>query len=165
MARSTYAGSVTATSPAPDDIVQRAVVDARPRWRRLLAPASATVALAAAAGYLYAVDPNEPGHYPLCPTQALLGMDCAGCGCLRGTHALLHGDLAAALDHNVLLVVLAPLLVVLGVRWFRRAWRGERPAVTRAQFQRGNRLMIASLVAVLAFGVVRNFVPYLSSGA
>ncbi len=149
----------------PDEIVVPARTDARPRWRRLLAPGAAAAGLVAAGALLYAVDPNEPGHYPVCPTRLLFGMDCAGCGTLRGTHALLHGDIAGAADHNVLLLVMVPFLLVLGGRWVARAWRGERPAVTAEQFRRGNRQMIIALVLVLAFGLVRNFVPYLSSAA
>ena len=50
------------------------------------------------------------------------------------------------------------------LRWFLRSWRGESPEVTYAQFRRRNVWMVASLVVVLAFGVVRNFVPFLGSG-
>lgn len=63
------------------------------------------------------VDPNEPGRYPTCPTQAILGIDCPACGTLRGVHALTRGRVLEALDHNLLLLVAAPL-AVLGVwRW------------------------------------------------
>jgi hypothetical protein len=75
--------------------------------------------------YLGAVDPNEPGHYPLCPTQALLGVDCPGCGGLRCVHALTRGDIVGALDHNALAVlVLLPLAVITWALWVRREWRG-----------------------------------------
>lgn len=147
-----------------DDIVVAAHCDERPRSRRLLAPLGTLAGSVLALGYLAAVDPNEPGHYPLCPTRALFGVDCPGCGLLRGTHDLVTGDIRGALDHNVLIVVLVPLAIVLWVRWFQRAWRGETPAVTFAQFRRRNAILVVSLVAILVFGVVRNFVPYLGSG-
>lgn len=118
-----------------------------------------------ALGYLFAVDPNEPGHYPLCPTKALLGIDCPGCGCMRGLYALTHGDLAGAADHNLLLLLAVPFALVLWVRWLMRAWRGVSPAVSMRAFRLRNRVMIIALVAILAFGVVRNFVPYLDSAA
>ena len=149
---------------AEDQVVEAARVDERPRGRRLVAPMAALVGAVVALGYLAAVDPNEPGHYPVCPTQALLGVDCPGCGLMRGTHALVTGDVQGALDHNILLVVVVPLLAVLWVRWLRNAWRGSTPAVTREQFRRRNALMIGGLVVLLAFGVVRNLVPYLGSG-
>ncbi len=104
-----------------------------PRGRRLVAPLA--VGAAAVAGFVYvgAVDPNQPGHYPLCPTQALTGLDCPGCGGLRCVHSLARGDLVGALDHNALAVlVLLPLAVVAWAVWVRREWRGpersEEPA-------------------------------------
>lgn len=149
---------------ADEDIVVPALVDSRSRRRRLLAPLATGVVVVGGLGYLAAVDPNTPGHYPLCPTRALFGLDCPGCGALRGTHDLVTGNLAGALDHNILLVVFLPLAVVLWVRWVMRAWKGQTPAVSRAVFQRRTTVMITTLVAILAFGVIRNFVPYLGSG-
>lgn len=153
----------TATVPS-EDVAIPAQHDHRSRGRRLLAPLATLAGTGIALGYLAAVDPNEPGHYPLCPTQALFGIDCPGCGILRGTHDLVTGDLRGAMDNNVLLVVFVPLAVVLWVRWVVRAWRGETPAVSRSQLQRRNTLVATSLVLLLAFGVVRNLVPYLGSG-
>jgi hypothetical protein len=149
---------------ASDDIVVPAQVDERSRRHRMLAPLATGVGVLGGLGYLAAVDPNTPGHYPLCPTQALFGLDCPGCGALRGTHDLITGNVAGGLDHNVLLIVFLPLAVVLWGRWVVRAWRGRTPAVSRAVFQRRTTVMITVLVAVLAFGIVRNFVPYLGSG-
>jgi hypothetical protein len=153
-----------ATAFAPEDVVVHAHVDERSRTRRLIPPVAALVGAFAALGYLAAVDPNQPGHYPLCPTRALFGVDCPGCGLMRGTHDLVTGNVGGALDHNVLLVVLVPLSVVLWVRWTRRAWRGRSDAVTYAQFRRRNATLLVGLAVVLAFGVIRNFVPYLGSG-
>lgn len=147
-----------------EDVVESARLDTRPRRRRLVAPVVTLAASIAALAYVAAVDPNQPGHYPLCPTQAFLGVDCPGCGMMRGTHDLVTGNLAGALDHNVLLLGVFPLVMVLWVRWLLRAWRGRTPAVTYAQFRRRNATMIVVLALVLVFGVVRNFVPYLGSG-
>lgn len=147
-----------------DGVVVPARQDRRPRSRRLLAPLATLAGTAAALGYLAVVDPSEPGHYPLCPTRALFGVDCPGCGAMRGLHALITGDVPRALDHNVLLIVMVPLAVVLWVRWTARAWSGRSPALTSAQVHRRTSLLILSLVLLLAFGVVRNLVPYLGSG-
>ena len=147
-----------------DEIVEAAVVDPRPMGRRILAPIGVAAAGLAGCSFLYAVDPNEPGHYPLCPTRALLGIDCPGCGLMRGTYDLLHGNVAGAVDHNLLIPVLVPIVLVLWLGWMRRAGTGVRPAVTRGQFRWRNRLLLVGLVLMLVFGVVRNFVPYLGSG-
>lgn len=76
------------------------------RWRRVAVAALPLGALA----YVGVNNPSAAGSvYPACPSQVVFGVDCPGCGGLRGTHALLHGDVLTALDHNVLL----PFLLVL----------------------------------------------------
>jgi hypothetical protein len=148
------------------EIVQPVIQDHRPRWRRLLAPATAAAAVVVGCGFVYAVDPNRAGQpYLPCPTQAIFGVDCPGCGATRGMYALLHGDIPRMLDHNILLAAFVPVVLVFFARWVAHAWSGTRPAVTRVQARRQTRLAIAVLIGALAFGVVRNFVPYLGSAA
>ncbi|MEV6111922.1 DUF2752 domain-containing protein [Streptomyces sp. NPDC052109] len=71
-------------------------------WRRLAVPAGVLAAVAGAFAYVGAVDPNEPGHYPVCPLYRLTGLYCPGCGGLRSAHAFVHGDLLTALHDNAL---------------------------------------------------------------
>jgi len=151
------------TTSTPE-VVLPARVDTRSRLVRMRMPVAVLLAAGAGLGYLAVVDPNQPGHYPLCPTKYLLGIDCPGCGLMRGTHDLLHGNVAGALDHNVLIAVLAPLAVIAWLVWAWRSWTGRYPAVTRLHARRRNHVMIFSLVVLVAFGVVRNLVPYLGSG-
>lgn len=122
------------------------------------------VGVIAATGLVWAVDPNEPGHYPMCPTMALFGIDCPGCGGLRATHALAHGDVATAFDHNALFVVMVPVLVALWALWMRRAWTGVTPPLTRRREIVARTAPIVVLIVVMVFAVVRNFVPFLPSG-
>jgi Protein of unknown function (DUF2752) len=156
-------GTETQVSAAADSAIA-GYLDTRSRRRRMIAPTATIVGTAAALGYLGMVDPSEPGHYPLCPTNALLGVDCPGCGMLRGTHALLTGDVPRALDHNLLLLVLVPLTLVLLARWTRQAWRGVVPDVSARAFRLRTRVIVVGMVLVLAFGVLRNLLPYLGSG-
>lgn len=149
---------------ADTDVVSPARVDARPRARRMLGPMLTLGGAALALGYLRVVDPNSPGHYPLCPTRALFGVDCPGCGGLRATHDLLCGNVSGALDHNVLIVVFIPVAIYFWVRWAVRAWRGRTPETTYGEFRRRNQVLVVAMVLLLVFGVVRNFVPYLGSG-
>lgn len=142
----------------------QARTDSRPLWRRVAAPVAVGAAAVAACAYLSVVDPNEAGHYPVCPSRALLGVDCPGCGGMRGMYCLLHGDVSGALDHNVLLLVIVPVAVGLWALWLVRAIRGRYPQVSARQFRMRNRLLVLSLVLLIGFGVLRNFVPYLGSG-
>jgi len=133
------------------------------RARRLRAPLAVGAGVALASLYLGLVDPNVPGHYPLCPTKALTGLDCPGCGGLRATHALLHGDVRGALDHNAFIVlVVLPLAVLLWVRWVWREWKGPQPDPDGGpdrpvEVGVPSPALLWSLVAVAAvFTVVRN---------
>ena len=114
----------------------------------------ATLAAAGAGACLYValVDPNTSSAYPQCPLRAMTGWDCAGCGGLRATHALLTGDLPRAVDHNLLVVLLAPLAIY-GIVQVVLAQRGRKlPAI------RYRGWMTPVIVGLLfAFSVARNF--------
>lgn len=99
--------------------------DGTSRWRRLLLPAGVATGVVAATAYVWAVDPNRPGHYPLCPTFALAGIYCPGCGMLRATHDLSHLDVAGAMAMNPLAVPLYVGVVLLFAVWVRARWRGR----------------------------------------
>jgi hypothetical protein len=103
--------------------------------------------LAGALTYIGVADPHRPGFlYPTCPFKWLTGWECPGCGGLRMTHDVLHGDLAAAVVDNVFLLLGLPLLAIwLLVRWLR----GERlmpvPAIATV------------IIAAVAWTIVRNW--------
>ena len=124
---------------------------------RALAPVLAVGAVVLlATGYLAAVDPHEPGHYPTCPTLALSGFFCAGCGALRAVHSLTRLDVAGAWGMNPLLVLALPVLVWAWVAWGRRAWTGRsRGAPLPAP------LVWALFAVVIGYSVLRN-VPALA---
>jgi hypothetical protein len=121
-------------------------------------------ASAAAAAYVFTVDPNTSKAYPQCAFKALTGMDCPGCGGLRATHSLLHGDIAGAFDHNVLAAIAVPIMAYLLARWVLKQFDIDIPGI-RAPRWAG----IAIPLFVLAFTVVRNIpwgpLTYLSSAA
>jgi hypothetical protein len=149
---------------APTHVASEPRVDPRPRARRLVAPVATAVGVIAATGFIRVVDPNEPGHYPMCPTLALFGIDCPGCGGLRATHALANGDVMAALDHNALFVVMVPVLIAMWGLWAYRAWTGITPPLTRRRETIARTAPIVVLIVAMLFAVVRNLVPYLPSG-
>ena len=61
---------------------------------------------------LFLNDPAESSILPSCPFRTLTGFDCPGCGTLRGAHQLLHGNILAALDLNLVMVLMLPYLCV-----------------------------------------------------
>ncbi len=108
---------------------------------------------------LAAADPRTTGLYPPCPLRALTGLSCPLCGGLRAVHDLAHLDLAAAWGMNPAVVLLAPVAVVLGLRWLRRP---------RAVPVVGPRTALALVVALVVLGVLRNvpaLVPLLGPAA
>lgn len=129
-------------------------VDPRPRHRRMREPVAwiATVALGTLT--LALLDPHTPGRYPLCPTQAVLGIDCPGCGGLRATHDLAHGRVAEAFGHNALLVIAAPIVVLVLLRGVWLAWRGRTPGRLSARTFRW--VLIAVTLVLVGFSVFRN---------
>ena len=95
-----------------------------------------------------------PGDHgaAFCPTKAITGLDCPLCGSLRAVASLTGGHVAAAADHNVLLVIAAPFAVAWWLAWIVAA-RDGRPAPRFVP----NRAVTYSLLAVIvAFTVVRN---------
>ncbi|CAL9287191.1 hypothetical protein SUDANB25_01288 [Streptomyces sp. SudanB25_2051] len=96
----------------------------RPLHRRLLAPLATLTGAAAAFAYVGAVDPNEPGHYPVCPLLRYTGLYCPGCGGLRSAHAFVHGDLPAALGANAMAVAGFAAFAVFLAYWLVSAVRG-----------------------------------------
>lgn len=94
------------------------------RARRLTSPGLTLLAAAAAFAYVGTVDPNEPGHYPVCPLLRLTGILCPGCGGLRSAHAFAHGDLAAAFGANALAVVGYFVFAGVMTLWLVRAYTG-----------------------------------------
>lgn len=122
------------------------------RWRGAWSVVAVTGAGLAAAATLYAVDPNQPGHYPTCPFLATTGLYCPGCGSLRATHDLLHGDLAGALARNPLAVLAVPYLLVALVTFVLR--RTGRPAPRSTSLPPW--VLWSLLALVLTYAVLRN---------
>ena len=60
---------------------------------------------------LHVADPSEATAFPVCPFYAATGLYCPGCGTLRCLHALLHADIRAAIDFNLMTVLFVPMLV------------------------------------------------------
>jgi hypothetical protein len=118
------------------------------RWyRRHLFAVLGVGALAAGGfGYIGVVDPHQPDSiFPICPFRLLTGLNCPGCGALRMIHDVLRGDLAAAINDNVVLLVGVPLLA----GWILLRRHAGRPPLTLPA-------TAAVMSTLLAWTVVRN---------
>src|ERR1700712_4418991 len=104
-------------------------------------------------------DPTPPGGpLPVCPTKALLGIDCPGCGSLRMLYSLLHGDVPASVRYNAL-----GFVAVLFLLWAFGAWTYGRIVGRRiVSWQHQRWAAAVALVLVSVWFVVRNlpFAPF-----
>jgi len=102
-------------------------------------------------GYVAAVDPNSPGHYPLCPLRYFTGVYCPGCGGLRSAYAVAHGQFGTALGCNALAVAGYVVFAALWAVWLARGLRGLPFSLALRPVHRN---LLIAVVAV--FTVVRN---------
>lgn len=118
----------------------------------LLAPAAVGLAAVAAGGFVLWADPTTPGGLtPPCPTRALLGITCPGCGSARMLYSLLHGDLGAALHFNAVAVLALGLLL-----WSYAVWLASRVSGRHVpRWQDWRWAPAVTLAVVAAWWVVR----------
>ena len=114
--------------------------------KRLYGALGTGAVLVGGLAYVGIGDPHSSSFaFPACPFYALTGWYCPGCGGLRMTHDLLHGDIAAAVVDNVFLLVGLPVLFA----WLLVRWRREEPLMTKSA-------VVVIIAAAVAWTVVRN---------
>ena len=110
----------------------------------------AVIVASAAAGYWW-FEPSQARGWLFCPFHRLTGLYCPGCGSTRAIHLLLHGQVLAALRHNVLVF---PALAYLGwafVVYQRQVWFDGPPRPPHPVWV--YRILVVGLVG---FWVLRN---------
>jgi hypothetical protein len=121
--------------------------------QRLAGPTGVAALAACACATIWIGDPTTPGGFlPVCPTKALLGIDCPGCGSLRMLYCLLHGNLLEAVRFNA-----AGLVALVFLAWAYTAWTYGRLAGRRMRSWQDFRWSAPiTLALVLTWFVVRN---------
>jgi uncharacterized membrane protein len=120
--------------------------------RKLPIAVLATVALpvALACGVLFCFDPRRYHFYPTCVLHKTTGLLCAGCGCLRAMHELLHGHVGTAFRYNPLLIASLPFLVWFGARQTVRKATNQPMAGIHSSW------LWVLLVVLVGFTLMRN---------
>lgn len=125
----------------------------RAKLRALAPPAAVVAGIGGCCVAVWLGNPTVPGGpLPICPTKALFGIDCPGCGGLRMAYSLMHGDIPAALHYNAVSLVMMLLFVWSTVSWTVGRLRG-RPVNSWLHW-RWTPLVLA--VVFSAWFVVRN---------
>jgi hypothetical protein len=105
--------------------------------------AAAVVVVVVGVILLLLFDPRTAGFFPPCPLYLLTGLQCPGCGTTRALHALVHGDVAAAVDLNPFTMTLALVGVI----------KLLTPPLPRALVVP---IAVAVVLAAVVFAVARN---------
>ena len=109
--------------------------------------------LATATVALHLRDPHVQGTWGICPTKAVLGIECPGCGGLRAVNDLTNLQLVDAISSNLVFVAAIPVLAYVFARWSVGRWRGQAWDPS----ERAMNLSGLTLVVVLTvFTVLRN---------
>lgn len=123
-----------------------------PLLHRVAAPASLLTVAAAGVAAVGLRDPHARGSWGLCPFLVATGRPCPFCGGLRAVSDVLHGDLAAAVHSNLLVLLLVPFALVATGVWLVRRGRGRGdepvPWATRAT-------AVAGVLLVATFWALR----------
>ena len=130
-----------------------------------VSPLLGPLGVAAGAGVvccaIWLSNPTVPGGpIPVCPTKALLGIDCPGCGSMRMLYSLMPGDFSAALHFNAVGLIALVLLV-----WSYGAWTYCRGAGRRiTSWQHRGWAAPAVLTVMCIWFVIRNvpIAPFIS---
>lgn len=120
---------------------------------RVIGPTAVLAGAAAVGTLVWFADPTTPGGIiPPCPTNALLHINCPGCGMSRAVYCLLHGDLGGALHYNAVGVLALGFLAVAFVTYTVGLWRGRRIR----GWQQWRYTPMVVLIVTLTWFVIRN---------
>lgn len=123
------------------------------RLQALSAPLTLVGVGLVASTYVYLNNPNNVGSiFPKCPLKHLTGLDCPGCGLTRSVYSLFHGDILAAISHNLLVLFVVPWLVMALVRWTAQRLGYEVPKL----FTVRPWMLPATVILLTIFTVGRN---------
>lgn len=113
----------------------------------------ALLALAMLSLYFF-LNPSKVDLFPQCYFHKFTGLHCPGCGSQRAIHALLHGDIWKAIQHNFLIILAFLLLVYKLFLWafpYRKKLNRKRKNVLYA-----NATPWIVLAIVVLFWILRN---------
>lgn len=105
--------------------------------------------------YIYGrYNPAEHQVFPKCPFRTLTGYKCPGCGSQRAIHDILQGNIFAAFQQNMLLIISIPYLL-LGFAF--DLYRSTNPLYLRWRKRLyGTKAIYFVLAIIIVFWILRN---------
>lgn len=107
------------------------------------------------AGICYAIWVRQTGMAIPCPFYTIVGLKCPGCGMTRMCAALLQLDFAAAFHYNQVMFLLLPLFGIMFCMAAAAYVKTGKWEVGHIQ----SHILYACIIALAAFGVIRNILP------
>lgn len=112
-----------------------ALIDSHSLLNSPLAPVAVGTASICACATIAAADPETSGGViPPCPTKALLGINCPGCGAMRMIQCLTQGRLIDALRYNAIGLVFVFVLLWSLAAWLARTLGKDVPDLLAWRF-------------------------------
>lgn len=101
---------------------------------------------AGSAALLYFFNPAQFGFYPRCLFYSSTGFQCPGCGGLRATYSLLHGNIIESLNYNFLIISLSPFAII------------DLFSINKFSFFSTRVGILLIFVVVILFTIIRNLI-------
>ena len=102
----------------------------------------------------YSYNPENTGFFPQCPFKYFTGYSCPGCGSQRAIHEILHLNFSKAFEHNALLMLSIPYMLI-GFSFNFDDVKNRFPR-TRTFFF-GQKAVFVIVAIVICFFIFRNF--------
>ena len=96
---------------------------------------------------------THAAFYPKCIFLQITGWYCPGCGSQRAASSILHGNLGAAFQYNILFVLALPFVLFSA---FAFTWNAFSKKKIRQQLFYSPLFVKTILIVVLLFGILRN---------
>jgi hypothetical protein len=96
-------------------------------------------------------NPSVHKYYPDCIFKVITGLQCPGCGGLRGTHEIMHLNFTEAFSYNPLVFISTPVIIYVIIYFALSLFGIKMPKLTLTP-------VLATLISVivLLFWIYRN---------